>query len=90
MQITDQARDKLIQLLEAQNAEGIRIYFGGYGWGGPQFGVSLDEPQANDIKKVINQIQVAFDPDIEPFTNDLVLEYFEEYNGFQLLGASSC
>lgn len=31
MQITDQARDQLIQVLEAKKAAGIRLYFGGYG-----------------------------------------------------------
>lgn len=90
MQITDQARDQLIQVLEAKKAAGIRLYFGGYGWGGPQIGVSLDEPQEQDMIKVINQIQVAFAGNIVDYTNDLVLEYYKENNGFALIGGSSC
>ena len=31
MNITDQARDKLILVLKSKNATGIRLYFNGFG-----------------------------------------------------------
>jgi hypothetical protein len=31
MQITNQARDALKQVFQNQNADGIRVYFAGYG-----------------------------------------------------------
>ncbi|MGJ7918977.1 hypothetical protein [Neobacillus sp. LXY-4] len=52
--------------------------------------MSLDEPQEQDMIKVINQIQVAFAGNIVDYTNDLVLEYYKENNGFALIGGSSC
>lgn len=90
MEISDQARDHLIPMLKEQNAAGIRLYFGGYGWGGPQIGVSLDEPQPQDSVRTINQIRVAFAGNIEGYTDDLVLEFIKESNGFALLGSNSC
>jgi Fe-S cluster assembly iron-binding protein IscA len=31
MQITNEAREQLKQILQAQNASGIRVYFNGFG-----------------------------------------------------------
>ena len=90
MQVSNEARDHLIPLLEDQNAKGIRLYFSGYGWGGPQIGVSLEEPQPQDVVKVLNQIQVAIDKEIVPYTKGLVFEYIKERDGFSLLGSPSC
>lgn len=52
--------------------------------------MSLEEPQPQDIVKVINQIQVAFAANIEEYARDLVFEYYPESNGFALVGGSSC
>jgi hypothetical protein len=34
--------------------------------------------------------EVAIDMDIEPFTNDVTLEFYGPGNGFALLGSSNC
>jgi Fe-S cluster assembly iron-binding protein IscA len=52
-------------------------------------GLSLDGPEDNDKVITINEIQVAIDPDIEPFTGDLTLEFNKETNGLVLLGNES-
>ena len=86
MNITDQARDILKQLFQENDAKNIRVYFEGYSWGGPNVGLALDGPDKNDIVVTINEIQVAIDPDIEPFTDGLTLGYDKENNGLMLLG----
>jgi len=90
MKITDLARDELFKFLQSENAEGIRLYFNGFGWGGPNYGVALDEPQPDDHVEVINQIQVAIDPYLEEYTEELVLDYIQERKTFTFLGNGAC
>lgn len=52
--------------------------------------MSLEEPQQKDVVKVLNQIQVAMDQDIVPYTKGLVFEYIKERDSFSLLGSPSC
>jgi Fe-S cluster assembly iron-binding protein IscA len=54
-------------------------------------GLALDGPDKNDVVVTINEIQVAIDPDVEPYTEDLTLDYDQENNGLMLVGnESSC
>ena len=89
MIITDQARDVLMQLFQEHEAKNIRVYFAGFGWGGPQVGLALDEPEKNDRVVTINEIAVAIEAEIEPYTNDLTLDFNQEVNGLVLLGNES-
>ncbi|WP_462411468.1 hypothetical protein [Neobacillus sp. Marseille-QA0830] len=52
-------------------------------------GLALDEPENNDKVVIVNEIKVAIDPDIEPFTEELTLEFNKEANGLVLLGNES-
>ncbi len=49
-------------------------------------GLALDEPGENDKVITINEILVAIDPNIESYTDNLVLEFDQESNGLVLLG----
>ncbi|MBT2659319.1 hypothetical protein J7E81_29770 [Bacillus sp. ISL-18] len=49
----------------------------------------MDKPDDNDKVVTINEIQVAIDPDIEPYTSDLTLDFNQEANGLVLLGNES-
>jgi Fe-S cluster assembly iron-binding protein IscA len=51
--------------------------------------LALDEPDENDKVITINEIQVAIDPDIAPFTENLTLEFNQDANGLVLLGNES-
>jgi Fe-S cluster assembly iron-binding protein IscA len=52
-------------------------------------GLALDEPDENDKVVTINEVQVAIDPDIEPYTDSLTLDYNQESKGLVLLGNES-
>lgn len=52
-------------------------------------GLALDEPDKNDKIVTINEIQVAIDPDIEPYTDGLILDFNQEANGLVLVGNES-
>ncbi|MBM4760855.1 adhesin [Bacillus sp. B15-48] len=90
MNITDKAKQLLETVLSEKGAEGIRLYSVA-GCCGPQFAISLDEPQEHDRVNTINGIKVAFDPEI-PNTEELTLdkEESEEEAGLVLIGANSC
>lgn len=86
MNITDQARDLLKQVFKEENANNIRIFFEGYGWGEPRIGLALDEPEADDIIVTINEITVAIDPIIEPNIEGLTLDRSGDGKGISLIG----
>ena len=86
MKITDQARDSLEQLLQEQNASGIRVFFAGISWGSPKLGLALDEPESDDEVIESNGIRVAIDPSIEIEAKESTLDFDEQANGFVLSG----
>jgi Fe-S cluster assembly iron-binding protein IscA len=51
--------------------------------------LALDEPEADDKLVIINEVQVAIDPQIEPYTEGLTLDFNKEVNGLVLLGNES-
>lgn len=53
-------------------------------------GLALDEPDENDKVITVNEILVAIDSNIEPFTSDLTLDFNQERNGLVLLGNDNC
>jgi len=47
--VTDVAREELKKLLEAKKTDKqLKIYIAAYGWGGPTFGLALDELKDGD------------------------------------------
>jgi Fe-S cluster assembly iron-binding protein IscA len=52
-------------------------------------GLSLDEADKNDKVLIINEVQVAIESDIEPYTENLTLDFNQEMNGLVLLGNES-
>jgi HesB-like selenoprotein len=89
MNISDQARDTLKQLLQENDAKNIRVYFMGISWGQPRVGLAQDEPDEKDKVITINEVLVAIDPDIESYTENLTLDFSHEANGLVLLGNES-
>ena len=86
MKITDEARDEFKKMFKEENAKSIRIFFDGFGWGQPRIGLTLDEPEADDIIVTINDIKVAIDPIIEPNTEDLILDRSGNGQGISMIG----
>ncbi|MGJ7913779.1 hypothetical protein [Neobacillus sp. LXY-1] len=52
-------------------------------------GLALDEPDENDQVVTINEILVAIDFNIEPYTENVILDFSQEKNGLVLLGNES-
>ncbi|MDV7763994.1 MULTISPECIES: adhesin [Peribacillus] len=90
MKITDGAKGLLENFLNEKGADGIRLTSVA-GCCGPQFTISLDDPQESDTIETINGIKVAMDSQITG-TDELTLDKEEnqEGAGLVLLGGSSC
>ncbi|MED3551395.1 hypothetical protein [Cytobacillus praedii] len=52
-------------------------------------GMALDEPEKEDKVVIINDIQVAIDPQLEHEVNELVIEYDRGRNAIVLSGNES-
>jgi Fe-S cluster assembly iron-binding protein IscA len=55
-------------------------------------GLALEEPSANDVIETVNDIQVAIEKDILPYSQDIALDYQETPSGAGLvmLGNDNC
>lgn len=51
IEVTDLAREELDKILEDKKTDKhLKIYVAGHGWGGPSFGMALEEPAEDDLK----------------------------------------
>lgn len=92
MQITEQAKQQLEDMLKQHRASGIRVAFAGMGCCSPRIGLSLDEAQDDDVIDVVNGIRVAIENRVVPQTMDVILDYqtTATESGFVLRGTSGC
>ncbi|QED49485.1 hypothetical protein [Cytobacillus dafuensis] len=90
MKITDGAKQLLENILSQNDAEGIRLNSVA-GCCGPQFTISLEQPQQSDKIEMVNGIKVAVDEQITA-TEELILdkEETQEGAGLVLIGAGNC
>lgn len=52
IEVTSPAKDELVKVLANKKdpSKLLRIYIAGYGWGGPTFGLALDELKDEDME----------------------------------------
>lgn len=75
--ITDKAKNKLQKILSAEETDKLlRLYIAGYGWGGPSFGMALDEPKEDDIKIESEGFKFI----VEDGLCDIYEKFFVDYN----------
>ncbi|MGM0839240.1 MAG: adhesin [Bacillota bacterium] len=74
MNITNEAKEVLLNAMEENKSEGIRFFLNQGGCCGPQIGVSLDSAQATDKVEEINGVSVAFDTTVISMTDDVTLD----------------
>lgn len=95
--ITQKAIEELNKILKDKDMTNkyVRIHIAGFGWGGPSFGLALDELNADDLVDESNEIKVIVSKDlIEQFGN-FEIDYVDNWlrKGFSVIpdhGGSSC
>lgn len=85
MQITENARKHLNEVLHRAQAGAIRIFFAGISCGGPKLGLTLGEPREQDTVLCIHGINFAIDKRILSRTHTLTLDYQMTPDGSQLV-----
>ncbi len=97
IQITKKAIKELKSLVaskEESSKNKIRIYISGIGWGGPSFGIALDEHKKNDVTYSTEGLDFIAEDDIFKKYNQFKIDYVSNWfrKGFLVYadGGSSC
>lgn len=96
--VTNKAVEKFNEAIKkVDNPENkmLRVSFEGFGWGGPNFELTLDELKGeNDIIVEAEGIKVIYDLEFKDYLQDIVISYSDNWfnRGFTISGGnlSSC
>lgn len=96
IRITETAKEAIKEKLDKKGDKyGVRVYISGLGWGGPTFGLALDEPKNNDKVQEVEGIKIILDEEISGYVKGFVIDYRNSFFGKrfavdQLYSTSSC
>lgn len=95
--ITDKAKEMIKKTLNDKkiNDPVIRIYIAGIGWGGPSFGIALDEQKENDLVVEDDGINYVVEDDLVSKYGGFSVDYSTNWlhKGFTVkpsYGGSNC
>lgn len=94
--ITSAASEELKKVIQAKNTDkSLRIYVAGYGWGGPSFGIALDELKDGDEEIKIDDFNFLVGDDLRDSYGKFTLDYSDNWlkRGFNItpdVGGGSC
>ena len=98
IEVTDNAKDELVKLLETEQAinKQIVIYFQGFGWAGPNLGMTLEESIDDMIKYSSNSIDAYMEPKLSEYLKQfgkIVIDFMNTGSGGSykiIVGSQSC
>lgn len=95
--VTEKAQEELKKILEKKGSQGksVRIYIAGVGWGGPSFGLALDEQKDGDDVTKIGDYTYLVDKDLLNSYGTFNVDYVNDWlrRGFHIIpvrGGSTC
>lgn len=86
--LTNKAKEELIKIRkEKQTDKPLRIYIAGYGWGGPSFGIALDEHKDGDLVTQIDDLTFLLEKDFAESFDKFTVDYNDSFlrKGFTVL-----
>jgi len=77
IEISEKAKKELIKVLEdkASIEHTVRVHVSGIGWGGPRFGLALDEKQEKDTLYEVEGINFVIEDSIEEQYGPFEVDY---------------
>ena len=76
LSITEQAREQLMELLNDSQEALVRIFIKGVGWGGPQYGLTLEESKNDDDEiREAEGIEFIMDPKTAELIKNAEIDY---------------
>lgn len=89
IKLTQLAEEELTKYLESKNEQdkALRIYIAGIGWGGPNFGIALDEQKDGDEVVKVDDFTFLLDEGIVNNFSDFTIDYSNNWlrRGFQVI-----
>lgn len=80
--ITDNAKTELKKIQEEKDNEKlVRVYVAGHGWGGPSFGLALDEQKDDDVTMDVDGLKFVYANELEEAFAKFNVDFNEK--GFQ-------
>ena len=96
VKLTQMAQQELKKTMESRKDDKpLRIYIAGYGWGGPSFGLALDEFKEGDASVNVGEYTFLIENDLTESFGSFTIDYSDNWlrKGFTVIpdrGASSC
>lgn len=96
IEVTPKAKEELKRVLESRkDSKPLRIYIASYGWGGPSFGLALDELKENDISLDADGFKFIIEDYLAENFNSFTIDYSNSWlrKGFSVIPdriVSSC
>jgi len=94
---TDMAIKELENIKNSKNLNSmdVRIYIQGYGWGGPSFGIALDEHKENDYVVEVPSGKIVVENELIDIYDGFEIDYANSWltKGFVVkpyVGGSTC
>jgi len=72
VRISESAMEFIKEKLEKANSDSIIIYFEGFGWGGPKFGIDIKSPKETD--------DLIYDGDFKIYLDKIAGQFLDEVN----------
>lgn len=80
IEVTDKAKEKLQELIsEKESNKALRIYIAGYGWGGPSFGMALEEPKSGDLELSADGFNFLVEEDLKSIYGKFTIDYSDSW-----------
>lgn len=86
--LTKRASEELKKILESKKInKPLRIYIAGYGWGGPTFGIALDEHKEGDIETKVDGFVFLTDEMLQENFQKFTIDYNDSWirKGFTVI-----
>lgn len=97
IEVTEKAKEELKKALKSRenNSKPLRIYVAAYGWGGPSFGLALDEPKKDDIEVQVDDFTFILEDYLSENFGAFTIDYSDNWlrRGFSVIpdrNMSSC
>ena len=94
--LSDKAKEKLDELFpKMESDKALRLYVAAYGWGGPSFGMALEEPEDTDLRYTVDGYDFIVEEGFDQVYQGFEIGYTDSLlrKGFTVTparGGSSC
>ena len=81
LNITETAKEEILKVLKENVGKKLRVLIQGMGWGGPNFGLSLDETKEKDDVLNFNGIDVLLGEEEKMYLTDSIIDFEDSQMG---------